>query len=315
MKAIVHHEYGSADVLHLQEVPKPAPKADQILVKIYATTVNRTDTGLRSCEYFISRLFTGLFKPKFQIWGSEFAGVVVEVGQSVQKFKIGNEVFGLSADTFGAHAEYLAVSENGSVAHKPRNLSFAEAAAICEGPYLALNYLEKVKLGPQHQILINGASGSIGSSGVQLAKYFGAAVTAVTDTKNGALARSLGADVVIDYTQEDFTQRAHRFDFVFDAVGKSSFFKCKPLLKPNGVYFSTELGYLSQNVYLPLFTKQIIFPIPKDTQQQIELFKEMAEAGQLRAVIDRTYTLEDTAQAHRYVEKGMKVGSVVVRVV
>jgi NADPH:quinone reductase-like Zn-dependent oxidoreductase len=315
MKAIINTEYGSADVLKLQEIEKPRPKSNEVLVKIYATTVNRTDTGLRSAEYFISRLFTGLFKPRFQTLGSEFAGIIEQIGENVKSFKVGDEIFGLSTSNFGTHAEYLTISENASIALKPKNLTFYEAACIGEGPYLALNYLEKFKIDKTTKILINGTSGSIGSSGLQLAKYFGAEVTAVTDTKNIALAKTLGADFVVDYTKEDFTATDKKFDLVFDAVGKSSFFKCKKLLKENGTYFSTELGYLSQNVYLPLFTKKIIFPIPKDMKEQVEFFKDLAEKGHLHAIIDRQYTLEEVAEAHRYVEKGMKVGSVSIKVV
>lgn len=315
MKAIINTEYGSADVLKLQEIEKPTPKPNEILVKIYGTTVNRTDTGLRSAEYFISRLFTGLFKPRFHTLGSEFAGIVEQIGENVTSFKVGDEIFGLSTSNFGTHAEYLTIPESASIALKPKNFTFYEAACIGEGPYLALNYLTKFKIDKTTQILINGTSGSIGSSGLQLAKYFGAEVTAVTDTKNIALAKTLGADFVVDYTKEDFTDTDKKFDLVFDAVGKSSFFKCKKLLKENGTYFSTELGYLSQNVYLPLFTKKIIFPIPKDTKEQVEFFKDLAEKGHLRAIIDRQYTLEEVAEAHRYVEKGMKVGSVSIKVV
>lgn len=315
MKAIINTEYGSADVLKLQEIEKPTPKPNEVSVKIYATTVNRTDTGLRSAEYFISRLFTGLFKPRFHTLGSEFAGIIEQIGKDVKSFKVGDEIFGLSTSNFGTHAEYLAIPESASIALKPKNLSFYEAACICEGPYLAYNYLTKFKIDKTTKILINGTSGSIGSSGLQLAKYYGAEVTAVTDTKNLALAKTLGADFVVDYTKENFTHTDKKFDLVFDAVGKSSFFKCKKLLKENGTYFSTELGYLSQNVYLPLFTKKIIFPIPKDTKEQVEFFKDLAEKGHLRAIIDRTYALEEVAEAHRYVEKGMKVGSVSIKVV
>lgn len=315
MKAIINTEYGSADVLKLQEIEKPTPKPNEVLVKIYATTVNRTDTGLRSAEYFISRLFTGLFKPRFHTLGSEFAGIIEQIGENVKSFKVGDEIFGLSTSNFGTHAEYLTIPESASIALKPKNLSFYEAACICEGPYLAFNYLTKFKIDKTTKILINGTSGSIGSSGLQLTKYYGAEVTAVTDTKNLALAKTLGADFVVDYTKADFTTTDKKFDLVFDAVGKSSFFKCKKLLKENGTYFSTELGYLSQNVYLPLFTKKIIFPIPKDTKEQVEFFKDLAEKGHLRAIIDRTYTLEEVAEAHRYVEKGMKVGSVSIKVV
>ncbi|GAB2609052.1 NAD(P)-dependent alcohol dehydrogenase [Emticicia sediminis] len=315
MKAIINTEYGSADVLKLQEIENPIPKSNEVLVKIYATTVNRTDTGLRSAEYFISRLFTGLFKPRFHTLGSEFAGIIEQIGENVKSFKVGDEIFGLSTSNFGTHAEYLAIPESASIALKPKNFTFYEAACIGEGPYLAFNYLTKFKIDKTTKILINGTSGSIGSSGLQLAKYFGAEVTAVTDTKNLALAKTLGADFVVDYTKEDFTDTDKKFDLVFDAVGKSSFFKCKKLLKENGTYFSTELGYLSQNVYLPLFTKKIIFPIPKDTKEQVEFFKDLAEKGHLRAIIDRQYTLEEVAEAHRYVEKGMKVGSVSIKVV
>lgn len=314
MKAIINTEYGSADVLKLQEIEKPTPKPNEVLVKVYATTVNRTDTGLRSAEYFISRLFTGLFKPRFHTLGSEFAGVIEQIGEEVKSFKVGDEIFGLSTSNFGTHAEYLTIPESASIALKPKNFTFYEAACIGEGPYLAFNYLTKFKIDSTTKILINGTSGSIGSSGLQLAKYFGAEVTAVTDTKNLALAKTLGADFVVDYTKEDFTATDKKFDLVFDAVGKSSFFKCKKLLKENGTYFSTELGYLSQNVYLPLFTKEIIFPIPRDTKEQVEFFKDLAEKGHLRAIIDRTYTLDEVAEAHRYVEKGMKVGSVSIKV-
>ncbi|MFN4145998.1 MAG: NAD(P)-dependent alcohol dehydrogenase [Runella sp.] len=313
MKAFVNTEYGSVDVLHLEDISKPTPAAHEVLVKVRATTVNRTDTGIRRAEYFIARFFTGFLRPKMHVLGTEFAGVVEQIGSDVTEFGVGDAVFGLNADRMGTHTEYVCVAQNGSIAPKPTNLSFEEATAICEGPYLAYNYLEKVKLGKGHRILINGASGSIGSSGVQLAAYWGADVTAVTNTKNLELARKLGASRVIDYTQEDFTQLNDTFDFIFDAVGKSSFFKCRRLMKPNAVYFSTELGFAYQNVFLPLFTKKIIFPIPKDSKEQILLFKKMAEEGALKAVIDRIYPFEQIPDAHRYVELGQKTGSVVIR--
>lgn len=312
MKAIVNTQYGSADVLQLQDIPKPHPNDYEVLIKIKATTVNRTDSGIRQAEYFIARFFTGFLKPKMHVLGTEFAGEIEAIGKSVTQFKVGDAVFGLSTETFGTHAEYLCLPENGSIAHKPTNLSFEEAAAICEGPYLALNYLQKVNIQKGHKILVNGASGSIGSSGVQLAKYFGADVTAVTNTKNLELAKTLGASRVIDYTKEDFTKINDKFDFVFDAVGKSSLFKCKNIMKPNAVYFSTELGFMYQNVFLPMFTNKIIFPIPKDSKEQVLLFKKMAEEGQLKAVIDRSYPFEQIPEAHRYVELGQKTGSVVI---
>ncbi|MEZ4905332.1 MAG: NAD(P)-dependent alcohol dehydrogenase [Spirosomataceae bacterium] len=312
MKAFVNTEYGSVEVLQLQEIPKPSPKANEVLIKIKATTVNRSDTGIRKAEYFIARFFTGFLKPKFHVLGSEFAGVVESIGKDVTSFNIGDEVFGLSGDTFGTHAEYLCFPEDGAIALKPQNFSFEEAAAICEGHYLALNYLQKVNLSRGHKILINGASGSIGSSAVQLAKHFGAQITAVTNTKNLALAKQLGADVVIDYIQDDFTKIDDKFDFIFDAVGKSSFFKCKRLMKEKAVYFSTELGFAYANVFLPLFTKKVLFPIPVHNKEQMEFFKTLAEAGEIRAVIDRQYPFEQIKEAHQYVELGQKTGSVVI---
>jgi NADPH:quinone reductase-like Zn-dependent oxidoreductase len=312
MKAFVNTEYGSVDVLELKEIAKPIPNDNDVLVKIIATTVNRTDTGIRRAEYFIARFFTGFLRPKMHVLGSEFSGVVVEVGKSVINFKVGDAVFGISAEKFGTHAEYLSISEVDPIAHKPANLSYEEATSILEGPYLALNYLRKVKIKKGDKILINGASGSIGSSGVQLAKYFGAVVTAVTNTKNIQLAYNLGATQVIDYTKNDFTKIDDKFDFVFDAVGKSSLFKCKNIMKEKSVYFSTELGFAYQNVFLPMFSKKIIFPIPKVDNEQILLFKKMAESGDLKAVIDRKYPFEQLKEAHRYVELGQKTGSVVI---
>jgi NADPH:quinone reductase-like Zn-dependent oxidoreductase len=312
MKAFVNTKYGTVDVLELKEIAKPIPNENEVLVKIAATTVNRTDTGIRRAEYFIARFFTGFFKPKMQVLGSEFAGVVVEIGKSVENFKIGDELFGISTEKFGAHAEFICMHEDSSMALKPANLSFEQAASILEGPYLALNYLEKVGLKKGDKILINGTSGSIGSSGLQLARYFGAEVTAVTNTKNIQLAYDLGAARVIDYTQSDFTKIDDKFDFVFDAVGKSSLGKCKNIMKENAVYFSTELGFMYQNVFLPMFTKKIIFPIPVVSKSQILLFKKMAETGDLKAVIDRKYRFEQLKEAHKYVELGQKTGSVVI---
>jgi NADPH:quinone reductase-like Zn-dependent oxidoreductase len=230
-------------------------------------------------------------------------------------------VFGLHTDIYGAHAEYIAVPESGSITTMPEGITYAEAAAICEGPWLALTFLEAVKIGKGHQAIVNGASGSIGSSAVQLAKYFGAEVTAVIGTKNVELAHSLGADRVIDYMKEDFTAVLEEgaYDFVFDAVGKRSFGECKKLLKPGGVYISTELGPYSQNPFLALWTpffssKKVKFPIPKDRKRHIVFFKELYEAGKLRAVIDRHYSLDEIVEAHRYAESGQKTGSVVIDV-
>lgn len=322
MKAAVNKEYGSPDVVHIADVPKPEPKDNEVLIKVHATTVNRTDTGFRSSEYFIIRLFFGLFKPKRHILGSELAGEVVAIGKDVTSFKVGDNVFGLHTDIFGAHAEYIAVPESGSITTMPGGASYAEAVAICEGPWLALTFLKAVKIGKGHRAVLNGASGSIGSSALQLAKYFGAEVTAVIGTKNVELAHSLGADRVIDYMKEDFTTILEEgaYDFVFDAVGKSTFGKCKKLLKPGGIYISSELGPHNENPFLALWTpffskKKVKFPIPKDKKEHIIFFKELYEAGKLRAVIDRHYPLDEIVEAHRYAESGQKTGSVVIDVV
>ena len=317
MRACVNTVYGSPDVLQLKNIQTPTPKDHEVLINIHATTVNRTDTGMLTAEYFAVRLFMGLFRPKTQVLGSEFAGEIVAVGKDVSSFKVGDAVFGLSADVFGAHADYLCMPENGAVALKPTNIPYEQAAAICEGAYLAMNYYKAVDLKQGHKILINGATGSIGSAGVQLAKYFGADITAVGNTKNLELVKSLGADKVIDYTKEDFTQLNDRFDFIFDAVGKSSFFKSKHLLKRGGIYFSTELGFAYANPILALLGlkfegKKVIFPIPSINKEDVLFFKKLIEEGHYRAVIDRTYSFEDIVEAYRYVLTGQKTGNVVI---
>ena len=319
MKAVVYTKYGSPDVLQLKEVEKPVPKDNEVLIKIIATTVNRTDCGFRQPEYLIVRLVGGLFKPKRMILGSELAGIVSATGKNVKTFTQGDAVFGLSTFNFGAHAEYICIAEEKSITTKPVNKSFNEAAAVCDGGFLALAFIKKIDFSNSPNILINGASGSIGSASVQLAKYFGAKVTAVCNTKDFKLLKSLGADVVIDYTKEDFTKNGQQYDVVIDAVGKSSYFRCKKILKPKGIYISTELGYLSQNIFLALLTplfggKKVLFPIPKDTKEDIVFLKELMETGKYKAVIDRIYPFEELIDATRYVEIGEKVGNVVITI-
>lgn len=320
MKAIVNTEYGSPDVLQLKEVEKPIPKNNEVLIKIHATTVNRTDCGFRKPEYLIVRLISGLFKPKKTILGTELAGEVESVGKAVMTFKPGDHVFGLNTFNFGTHAEYICIPESKSIAIKPVNMTFEEAASVCDGLMLAINYIRKIDFASSPKVLINGASGSIGSASVQLAKHFGAEVTAVCKTSTLELVKSLGADYVIDYTKEDFTQNGKLYDIVLDSVGKSSFFLCKKILKPGGIYFSSELGYLWQNVFLALITpllggKKVLFPIPTDSKEDIVFFRELIEAGKFRAVIDRRYSLEQIVEATRYVETGEKTGNVVITIV
>jgi NADPH:quinone reductase-like Zn-dependent oxidoreductase len=319
MKAAVYTKYGSPDVVTIQEVDKPIPKENEVLVKVYATSVNRTDCGFRSGKPYIVRLFSGLLKPTQTILGSDFAGEVEAVGSLVRTFKKGDAVFGFHPDIFGAHAQYFCLPEDASITQKPKNLTYEEAAAICEGAHYAMNYLKEIDFSKQNKILINGATGAIGSAAVQLAKYHGAKVTAVSNTKNMALVKSLGADVVIDYQKEDFTKCGDMFDVVLDAVGKSTFFRCKKILNKGGLYFSTEFGPYYQNIVLPLWTalfgdKKMLFPIPKHSKKEVVFFKELIEGGHLKSVIDRQYPLSEISDAYRYVETGEKTGSVVIMV-
>ena len=317
MNAVVYTKYGSPDVLQMEDVEKPVPKNNEVLIRIVATSVNRTDCGFRQAEYFAVRLVSGLFRPKQQILGSEMAGIVEAIGKNVKTFKVGDAVFGLNPYKFGTHAEYVCIAEEKSITIKPTNMSFTETAVVSDGGFLALAFIKKLDFTHRPSILINGASGSIGSASVQLAKYFGATVTAVCRSKDFELMKSLGADKVIDYTIEDFAENNQLYDVVIDAVGKSSFFHCRKVLKSKGIYISTELGYLSQNIFLALLTplvggKKVLFPIPKDTKEDIVFLKELLEAGKYKAVIDRIYPFEKLIEATRYVETGQKVGNVVI---
>ncbi|MGI8480231.1 MAG: NAD(P)-dependent alcohol dehydrogenase, partial [Gaiellaceae bacterium] len=286
------------------------------LVRVDATTVTRTDCGLRGAEPFFARLFTGLRRPKRRIAGMELAGAVEAVGGAVTEFEVGDEVFGVKG---GANAEFVCVRESGALAHKPTSLSFAEAAAVCDGAIIALACLRKADLRPGRSILIYGASGAIGTAAMQLAKHLGAHVTAVTNTKNLELVRSLGADEVVDYLQEDFTKNGKAYDVVFDAVGKHSFTRCRRSLEPGGIYIETDLGFMWHVPPLALLSrwigdKRVTLPIPKYTKENVLLVKELIEAGKFRSVIDRSYPLEQVVEATTYVETGQKTGNVVLTV-
>ena len=317
MRAVVHDRYGPPEVLRLEEVERPVPGDDQVLIRIHATTVNRTDCGLRSAEYFISRFVTGLLRPKRAILGMELAGEVEATGAAVTEFEVGDEVFG--ANGSGAHAEFVCMRESASLAHKPAGVSFEEAAAVLDGASLALACLRKTDLRSGRKVLIYGASGSVGTAGVQLARYFGTDVTAVCNTKNLDLVESLGADRVVDYTREDFTKNGETYDVIFDAVGKHSFRRCRRSLKPGGTYVSTDPGFMFHVPLLALLTrrigdKRVAFGITKYTKEDVVFLKELIEAGEYRAVIDRRYPLEDVLEATRYVETGQKTGNVVLTV-
>jgi NADPH:quinone reductase-like Zn-dependent oxidoreductase len=323
MRALTYHRYGPPEVLAFVDLPQPVPQGNQVLIKVRATTVNRTDTGLRAVDYFVSRFFTGLLRPRrqFRVLGSEFSGEIVAIGPAVRAFKVSDAVFGLSTQTFGAHAEYLCLPETGSLALKPAHIPHSAAAASGEGPMLALNFLRAAKLSCGHRLLINGASGSIGTAALQLGKQFGATVTAVGKTESLDRLLSLGADRVIDYTTTDFTRCGETFEVIFDAVGKSTFFRCRHLLKPGGIYTSTEFGPWAQNPWLAIASnvfgglgqgQRVRFPIPSDNQADIQFFAGLLAAGTYRPVIDRTYPFSEIIEAVRYVETAQKIGNVVI---
>jgi NADPH:quinone reductase-like Zn-dependent oxidoreductase len=322
MKAAVHTSYGPADVVRIAEVDKPTPKDNEVLVKVHATTVNRTDCGFRAAKPFISRFFTGLFRPRATILGNEFAGQIEAVGAGVTSFKVGDRVFGFTGSRFGAHAQYLAMPEDGSLARMPASLTYEQAAPSTEGSIYALTQIRTARIQRGQAVLVNGATGAIGSAAVQLLKSLGANVTAVCGTEHVELVRGLGADRVIDYTAEDFTKDEQTYDVVQDAVGKSSFFRCRRLLKPGGIYLSSDAGPLNQNLVLVLITplfgvfggKKVLFRVPRHDQEMVRYFKELIESGQFKPLIDRRYPLDQIVEAYRYVETGKKIGNVVISV-
>lgn len=317
MKASVYTEYGSPEVLKIQEIATPVPRDNEVLVRVFAATANRTDCAMLRAKPFIMRFFTGLLKPAKTILGTDFAGQVEAVGKDVTSFKVGDHVFGFDDKGLSTHAQYMVIAATGPLSVMPEGLSFEAAAASLEGAHYAYNFLNKVKIEPGDEVLVYGATGAIGIAILQLSKYFGATVTAVCNTKNLSLVKSLGADHLVDYLQTDFTQTDRKYNFIFDAVGKSSFGKCRPLLKPGGVYISSELGWMAQNIFYALTTpmaggKKVIFPIPSDCKRSILLIKKLTEEGHFKAVIDRKYPLEEIAAAFSYVESGQKTGNVVI---
>jgi NADPH:quinone reductase-like Zn-dependent oxidoreductase len=324
VKALVYDHYGPPEVLRIAEVERPAPQAGEVLVRIKATTMNRVDVHTREANrsngpfvMLISRLVSGWRRPRQPILGTELAGQVVAVGASVSKFAVGDAVFANTGFRFGAHAEYAAVPESARIALKPRNMSFEEAAAVTDGALNCIWCYRNGRLQKRETVLVYGASGSVGTAGVQLAKALGAHVTAVCNTKNLELVRSLGADEVIDYLKDDFTKSGKRYDVIFDAVGKQSFARCRDSLRPGGRYLATDgLG----NLFLAMWTsrfgdKKVMLAIPpRYTQEDLLFLKDLIESGRYRAVIDRRYPLEEAVEAARYVETAQKTGNVVLTV-
>jgi len=323
MKAIEYNQYGGPEVLKLIEAEKPAPKENEVLVKIHATTVTATECTFRKGKPYMSRLFTGLTKPKLKRLGEELSGTVEAVGKSVDGFRVGDKVFGTAGPGFGANAEYICIAEDGVVTQKPQGLSYAEAASSIDGFLTALPFLRDTgRLKSGQKVLINGASGSVGSAAVQVAKYIGSEVTAVCSTANVNWVKSIGADKVIDYTKTDFTKVGETYDVIFDAVGKTSFSKCKKLLTKRGVFLEAGIG-------LSVFPAVIITALfggkkariaatglrkPSERLKDLKLLKELLEAGTIKPVIDRAYPLEEIAKAHAYVDRGRKKGNVVIDV-
>lgn len=317
MKAVIHKKYGPPSVLEILNIDKPIPKNNEILIRVYATTVNRTDCAMLRAKPFIMRFFTGFLKPSKPILGTDFAGQIEALGSNVTSFKIGDRVFGLNDSGLSSHSQFMSIQQDKAIVIMPSNCSYQEAAASLEGVHYAYNILKKINILKGQKTLVNGATGAIGSALVQILKYYGAHITAVCNTKNITLVKSLGANVIIDYQKEDFTQLDEKYDFVFDAVGKSSFSKCKPLLQNGGIYISTELGWMAENIFYALLTpfisrKKVKFPIPTDCKISVLFIKKLIEEGFYKAVIDKTFLLSEIADAFTYVEKGEKTGNVVI---
>jgi NADPH:quinone reductase-like Zn-dependent oxidoreductase len=321
MKAIVYHEYGSPDVLRLEEVERPTPKDNEVLIRIHAAAVSTAEMAARKGDPFIARLAFGLLRPSKPVLGSEFAGEIESTGKDVTRFSVGEQVFAATGADCGGHAEYICLPEDGALARKPSNMTFEEAAAVCEGGLTALPFLRdngKVERG--QRVLINGASGAVGTSAVQIARYFGAHVIGVCSTTNVELVKSLGADEVIDYTREDFTRTGQTYDVIFDAAGKSSFSRCRGSLTPGGIYLTTvpTLAIIPQMLWTSkIGRKRAIIAFTglraaKEKAKDLVVLRELCEAGKLKPVIGGRYRLEQTAEAHRHVESGHKRGHVVI---
>lgn len=317
MKAVVYEQYGSPEVFQIKEIEKPVPKDNEVLIKVFATTINRTDCGILRAKPFIVRFFTGLRRPNKIIPGTDFAGKIEAIGAKVTSFKPGNDVFGFYDIGLCSQAQYMTYPENKGMEKIPQNMSYEQAVACLEGAHYAYNFINKVNLKSGDKVLVNGATGAIGSALVQLSKYFGAEITAVCNGKDEELVRSIGAQEVIDYSTEDFTKTKRKFKYVFDGVGKSTYGRCKPILESGGAYLSAEPGQNWQNLFYIMYTqifgdKKVIFPFPANIKRSIQLIKDLCEEGLFKAVIDREYPMEKIVDAYTYVESGEKIGNVIL---
>lgn len=318
MRAVIRTQYCAPALLQIQEIAQPIPNDHEVLIKVIATTVNRTDCAVVSGKPFIIRFFTGLWKPRLASPGTDFAGIIEAVGKGVKHFKIGDRVWGFDDNGLGSQAEYMTLSEDKAMLTIPDNITYQQAAASAEAAHYAYNFINKVNIKPGDNVMLNGATGGIGSAALQLLKNMGATVTATCRGQHMELIKSLGADHVIDYEKEDFTKNKQKYHFVFDAVGKSTFSKCKPLLHPGGIYISSELGPGGQNPFLAMITpllggKRVIFPIPLNIKKSLHFIKTLIEAGKFKPLLDeRSYPLEDIAAAYHYVASEQKVGNVVL---
>lgn len=321
MKAIIYTEYGSADVLQCKEIDKPVPKKDEVLIRIHATSVTAADINARGFVAvprgfkILARLMFGIRKPKKQILGFELAGKIEAIGKDVTLFKAGDEVFGMAGAGYGAYAEYMCLPEKAAITGKPATMSFEEAAVLPFGGHTALYFLREAKVQAGQKVLVYGASGSVGTAAVQLAKYFGAVVTGVCGPTNQELVKSLGADKVIDYSKEDFTEMGESYDIIFETVGKTTFSHCKKSLNPKGLYIAGAAGF--KEFFQMMGTsirggKKIVAGGPPERKEDLQFLAGLFEAGKYKAVIDRRYSLEQMAEAHRYVDKGHKKGNVVI---
>lgn len=318
MKAVQHTQYGGPEVLAIAEVDKPIPEAGQLLIEVHAASVNRTDCAILSAQPFIMRFFTGLLRPRLSITGTDFAGVVKEAGANTHRFKAGDRVFGFNDRGLSSHAGYLCIPENKAIALIPGGFTFQQAAASLEAAHYAYYFIHKIKISRGQKVLINGATGGIGSALVQFMKYYGADITATCRAEHFELVKSIGADEVIDYTTTDFARSDVQYDLILDAVGKSSYKRCKRSLSPAGLYISSEAGPFAQNIFLSMLRpltggKKVIFPVPGSIQESMDFVQGLISKGEFKPLIDWEFTLEQIKEAFQYVASGQKLGNVLIR--